>query len=309
MHSKYYKVLDPRGISPTTNFDYSPYLPSRDGPGAWLPKIEDAKIRKSGYYASRYWNIWYSDGMRIYEVELDEKFVPDENGVEYQVCSPSMRLVRDVTEELLNEYFAHDSNHAASGVTQACGKWNLGFANTGSGNTGSHNCGDFNVGNRNSGKRNLGDFNTGDSNSGIDNVGDDNFGSSNAGSHNRGHRNCGDLNIGSYNSGHSNCGHKNSGSFNTGNSNTGNWNIGDRHSGFFNTLPEKIYMFNKPTNLRAEDVKMPPWLNSPDIKKSFEAAPTEQILATINLPNFDYSIFERITGISKADFERKLGGL
>jgi len=40
---------------------------------------------------------------------------------------------------------------------------------------------------------------------------------------------------------------------------------------------------------------------------SFEAADIDDIKKTLDLPNFDYEIFEEISGISKSDFARKLG--
>lgn len=305
MEEKYYKVLNADGISPTTNFDYTPYLPSLNKAGTWLPKIDNAKIRKDGYYASKYWTMWYSHGKRVYEVELADKIIPEDCGVEHQVCTSEMRLLKDVTDDVLKKFaeekIADEANEKILGQ-----KWNLGANNTGLRNIGSNNAGDFNLGSRNTGKRNRGDFNTGDANVGIDNVGDNNCGSANVGSNNIGHSNTGDGNKGSYNSGSANVGHKNSGSFNKGNGNSGKWNIGNFHCGFFNTDDEFISMFNKPTNLKSSEIKLPIWLNKPDCKAAFEAATRAEIEQTLALPNFDYSIFEEITGISKADFDRKL---
>ncbi len=41
-------------------------------------------------------------------------------------------------------------------------------------------------------------------------------------------------------------------------------------------------------------------------KKSFNNADLEDVKKTLELPNFDYSIFEEITGITKQDFDIKL---
>ena len=41
-------------------------------------------------------------------------------------------------------------------------------------------------------------------------------------------------------------------------------------------------------------------------RKSFDTANIEDIGKTLDLPNFDYKIFEEISGISKKDFDKKL---
>lgn len=300
MEEKYYKVISDDGKSPTKRFDYSPYLPSENGtPGKWLPEIPENKLFSDGYYVSKYWNMWYVPGAKIYEVEVEGVSRAECAGVEKQVCCSRIRLLKDVTANLVPTLppaeFSDSENFANTGV-----------GNTGKHNTGNWNCGDFNTGNRNTGSLNSGDFNTGDSNSGIDNVGDRNCGSGNVGCDNTGHSNTGNFNKGSYNSGDYNRGFANSGSFNVGNRNSGKWNIGNRNSGYFNTIPPKIFMFNKPVDVEISDIKLPKWLNFPNPPKAFERASVEEIEQTLNLPNFDYEIFERITGVSKSDFERKL---
>ena len=220
-------------------------------------------------------------------------------GVEKQVCCSRIRLLKDVTADLVPTLLPAEISDSENFA-------NTGVGNTGKHNTGNWNCGDFNTGNRNTGSLNSGDFNTGDSNSGIDNVGDRNCGSGNVGCDNTGHSNTGNFNKGSYNSGDYNRGFANSGSFNVGNRNSGKWNIGNRNSGYFNTIPPKIFMFNRPVDVEISDIKLPKWLNFPNPPKAFERASVEEIEQTLNLPNFDYEIFERITGVSKSDFERKL---
>lgn len=42
-------------------------------------------------------------------------------------------------------------------------------------------------------------------------------------------------------------------------------------------------------------------------QKAFEKASIEEIKELLNLPNFDYEIFERITSITKRQIEEKLG--
>ena len=293
--NKYYKVLSGDFKSPSTSFDYWASLPTSSSFGKWLPEIKGARISKDGYYASRHWNMWYKPGDRIFEVECEGIVGADACGVEKQICCSRMRLLRDVTD-ILSKSVA-DSSGSAS---------NTGHLNTGTGNTGNCNTGDFNTGSRNTGNLNAGDFNTGDSNEGIDNVGDRNRGSGNVGCDNRGHSNTGNGNIGSFNSGTRNIGNANSGSFNKGNRNVGSWNVGDYNVGYFNTLKQCAYMFNKPTDLPQSRIVLPKWLNFPDYKERFETEPVEEIRKAIELPNFDYAIFEKITGISKSDFDRRL---
>jgi len=290
---KYYKVLAPDGASPTKVFDYSPYLPKREKAGKWLPRISKAKLREEGYYVSARWNMWYAEGARVYEVECEGMDIPENCAVEKQACCQSIRLMRDVTEELLP--LLKDA------------RGNISEGNTGKGNDGSSNSGDFNIGSRNTGALNRGNFNTGDNNVGLDNVGDDNVGTGNVGCGNIGHSNTGSGNKGSFNSGAGNEGNGNTGSFNVGNFNVGKWNLGSCHSGFFNSLEQPVRMFDKPTNLRQRDIVLPKWLNSKDCKKLFWLAPKKDIEAALALPNFDHDIFEKITGISRADFEKKLG--
>lgn len=299
MNCKYYKVLSANAISPTTQFDYSEYLPNGDTAGKWLPEIESAKLKEEGYYASRYWNFWYIEGGRIFEVELRGIVSETECGVEKQVCAKQMRFLREVTSELLPLLTPKDFKGEYS-------SFNTGILNTGSHNTGNFNTGNYNTGSRNTGSLNSGDFNTGDSNNGMDNVGDFNLGSSNSGSHNVGHRNSGDSNNGSYNTGSYNVGNFNTGSFNTGNGNVGKWNKTNYCVGFFNTDQPTTMMFNKPVNLPQNKIVLPKWLNKPNLKESFWETEKKEIELTLSLPNFDYIIFEEITGISESDFNKKL---
>jgi len=175
-------------------------------------------------------------------------------------------------------------------------------------------------------KNNTGDFNSGDFNPGNWNSGD---------------YNSGNFNSGDDNSGYWNSGYDNSGDYNSGNRNSGNWNSGDRNSGFFNVDKPKIRIFGKETDIKIEDINFPnylyfnliKWINYKDMteeekinnsfaqhtkgylkvykykkafKNSFEQAKLDDIKKTLKLPNFDYKIFEKISGISKKDFDRRL---
>ncbi len=297
MTPTYYKILSPDGFSPTTKFDYNPYLPKEGKAGEWMPEIEERVLHASGYHLTKYWNMWYEKDARIYEAEFRGKVEPITFGVEEKITCAQIRLLKDVTEELLP---CLDKNSPK-------GSWNIGKNNTGVRNIGSNNVGNYNTGNRNTGNRNTGDYNTGDANSGIDNVGNNNQGSSNVGSNNVGHSNAGDGNKGYFNVGNHNKGNGNMGSFNTGNNNVGKWNKSNLNIGFFNTENSAIKMFNKPTNLKLGDIILPAFLRKPNAKEAFLSATKEEAQKALALPNFDYAIFEEITGISKADFDKKLG--
>ena len=76
---------------------------------------------------------------------------------------------------------------------------------------------------------------------------------------NSGNCNSGDCNSGDCNSGNCNSGDCNSGNCNSGNRNSGDCNSGNWNSGFFNSDEPCVRMFNKMTNYKKEDVKIPSW--------------------------------------------------
>jgi len=74
-------------------------------------------------------------------------------------------------------------------------------------------------------------------------------------------------------------------------------------------------------NMTEEEQEKHPWANSiwwflrvyevsknlhKERKESFDKATKEDVAKTLELPWFEYSIFEEITGISKEDFDKKL---
>lgn len=155
------------------------------------------------------------------------------------------------------------------------------------------------------------------------NLGLDNEGIGNSGKLNIGNFNCGDNNIGDYNSSNSNVGDYNSGMFNVGNCNNGYCNTGNFHNGFFNTGEANIRLFNKDTNFKFRHIRIPRWLFNIELtfkhknnlkrreykkafKMAFKRALKYEIKDTLNLPNFDYKIFEEITGITKEMIKNKL---
>ena len=135
------------------------------------------------------------------------------------------------------------------------------------------------------------------------------------------------------NSGDRNSGNWNSGNRNSGNRNSGDWNSGDRNSGFFNSDEPCVRMFNKMTNYKGKDIKIPSWCyfdltvwvshdTASEEEKTEHKAEIEicgGFLKTINykdawriawnkasieerkelfdLPNWDNQVFKEITGI------------
>lgn len=79
-----------------------------------------------------------------------------------------------------------------------------------------------------------------------------------------------------------------------------------------------MYLFNKEiTYDEYQQIDFPSWLYfdllkdddskmSKSWRKAFDNATTDEIKDTTCLPNFDYNVFEEITGISKKMIEDKL---
>ena len=124
-------------------------------------------------------------------------------------------------------------------------------------NSGDYNTGNWNTGNRNTGSMNTGNRNTGNWNTGNWNTGDCNTGSCNAGDYNTGSWNTGSMNTGECNTGHCNTGNMNTGNWNIGDCNTGDWNATNYSCGVFCTEPQKILIFDKPSDWTLDD-----WRNS-----------------------------------------------
>lgn len=175
--------------------------------------------------------------------------------------------------------------------------------------------------------------NTGHSNSGDCNSGHSNSGDWNSGDWNSGYGNSGDSNSGNGNSGDSNSGDWNSGHMNSGGWNSGYGNSTNRESGMFCSEEGYVRMFNKFTILKWDEIEHPdfsmmlltkwmPESEMTDEEKKNEAdfsvrggylktfdykdawatfwkdTTEENREKVINLPNFDATIFEDITGIN-----------
>ena len=267
---------------------------------------------------------------RLFEV-ISGDFVRD--GDKYG--TNSITILREIEGEeklsLINSGDKNSGNYNSGNWNS--GNYNSGNRNSGNYNSGNRNSGDYNSGNWNSGDYNSGSWNSGDYNSGNRNSGNWNSGNWNSGDCNSGDRNSGDCNSGNYNSGNCNSGNSNSGNCNSGNRNSGDCNSGDCNSGFFNSDEPCIRMFNKMTNCKREDVKIPSWCYfSLTVWVSHDTATEEEkiehkteieicggFLKTINykdawriawnkasikerkelfeLPNWDNEVFKEITGI------------
>ena len=217
------------------------------------------------------------------------------------------------------------------------GLCNTGDRNTGNCNTGNCNTGNWNTGNCNTGNCNTGDWNTGNCNTGNCNTGDWNTGNCNTSDCNTGDWNTGDRNTGDCNTGDCNTGNRNTGDCNTGDRNTGDWNSTSFSSGFFNSQEQPLYIFNKPTNIKrnelldlkglsvlkwnyennwwiySENMTEEEKQNHPEHKTTggylktvdfktackmmWDKLDDDEKQAVKELPNFDADVFEEITGI------------
>jgi hypothetical protein len=214
--------------------------------------------------------------------------------------------------------------------------------NTWDQNTWDRNTWDQNTWNRNTWNRNIGDYNTWNGNIGNYNTVIWNIWCSNAGQYNIWSRNTGCSNIGYHNTWNRNIGDQNTGNRNTGNCNTGylntitptKWLIFNKMATLWDSdwnciisFPNYFYFdidttervsrdnmtsSEKDDNKYAESM----WWYLKECyidttlhtyrKRSFDEATKEDVAKTLELPNFDYDIFEEITGITKEDFEKKL---
>ena len=313
---KLYKVMSPEGFAQNKGvFDYNPYFPKEDGsPGDWTPRIENLIFCYAGYHVTPYPNMWInSDQDLIFEVEVDGLQIHNNIGtIDKYVCK-SIRLLKQIKYKYDNN---QNSGNLNSGHRNS-GNLNSGNLNSGHRNSGNLNSGDGNSGYKNSGNRNSGDWNSGDGNSGYLNSGDGNSGYRNSGSWNSGNRNSGDGNSGYRNSGDGNSGYRNSGYLNSGDGNSGNWNSCNSETGYLNSKKsETIRVFNQPCAIQLwEKAVIPKFMYftlKNDYKQSFIDAfnntTKEDVELLLKLPNFDYSVFEEISGITQKMIEEKLNG-
>ena len=267
---------------------------------------------------------------RVAEVLVWGKVECEDAGV--KLCASNIKIVRELTwSEVL---FLSNSGYHNSGYGNS-GNWNSGYHNSGDNNIGNSNSGYRNSGNHNTGSCNSGHSNTGNCNIGNHNTGSCNSGSFNIGNWNTGNSNSGYRNTGNCNIGNNNTGNYNTGDCNTGNYNTGNWNTGIFNTGAceytfaFNQLVKKQDLECLPSipflrfklvewipekHMLPEEKEQHPkyataggYLKKYDYKeafrKSFEDAKRlpdwpEQLKRLKALPNFNFKIFEEISGIT-----------
>ena len=186
-----------------------------------LPNNDDIELCKNGFHFCKYPSgVWayYSSG-RVFKVRaygvLDSS---PASGADFKLVCEEIELYEEVK----------------IGGDRNTGNYNTGNYNTGDYNTGYYNTGDYNTGDYNTGYYNTGDYNTGYYNTGYYNTGD----------YNTGYRNTGD-----YNAGYRNTGYRNTGNYNTGYGNCGNY-----HSGSLNIGEAQIYLFNKITKLKRDEI-------------------------------------------------------
>lgn len=240
---------------------------------------------------------YYPFGSTVCEVESDGEVID----IEKKSVTNRLRLVRILNAE--NEAKANTNNTSS-------GYFNSGYMNSGNSNSSNGNSGDWNSGNVNSGNGNSGNANSGNSNSGS-------------------------WNSGNSNSGYMNSGNANSGNRNSGSWNSGDWNSGNRNSGFFNTNTlDTIFIFNKKysrvkwdriskpsclyfdltkwinfSNMTDEEKEQYPqakitggYLKNYSYKEAFsnslKNSSKEELIQITKLPNFNYELFEEISGIN-----------
>ena len=289
---KLYKVINNKNNSMNGGeFDWTKHLPTKNKPGKWTPRITNPEICSEGYHLTKHWNFWINTKTdKVFECEAKNITEWDDDKC---VCG-SVRLIKEVKLDFKDK------------------KMNTGYSNTGDRNTGNWNTGHKNTGDRNTGNRNTGNNNTGEWNTGYRNTGNNN-----TGDRNTGEWNTGEWNTGEWNTGYRNTGSRNTGDRNTGYRNTGNWNTGSRNTGCFNTkTPEYYELFNqKITKKEYENTRFPNYFYFELEKnktykecwnKSFKKATLEEIEQTIKLPNFNYEVFWKVTGITKKEIMTRL---
>ncbi len=188
-----------------------------------------------------YYSVIPKEDNRFCEIEVLGALVSNDT----KCGSNRIRIVREILGDELN--IMRGLTNGNAGIFNS-GDYNSGNCNNGNRNSGNRNNGDCNSGDCNSGNRNGGNCNSGNWNSGNWNSGD-----WNSGNRNSGNCNSGNWNSGNWNSGDWNSGNRNSGDWNSGNWNSGDWNSGNWNNGCFNTVTNKIHLFNKPSNWTYQD--------------------------------------------------------
>ena len=250
-------------------------------------------------------------------------------------CTNKIKIVREISwEEVMiivnigksNSGLCNSGNHNIGNRNSGhnnIGNCNSGCCNIGYQNTGNSNIGVSNSGNFNSGNCNSGDFNSGNHNSGDFNIGNWNSGDCNRGDFNSGYCNIGSFNSGNHNSGNNNCGNWNTANFSNGCFNTkeskiymfnkpSNWTFNDlMHSEamfLLNNIRRNVLEWIDDDDMTDEEKEHHPEYETTggylkELDKSecgqiwWNSFNNKQKAIIKDLPNFDQSIFEEITGI------------
>jgi len=107
---KYYKFLTAYNKGKFSGYDFTQYLPDRDKPGKWLPKIENPILCEKGYHCFMPEHILEWIEAQLFEVEINGRHV---HGYDKTVAQ-KMRLLRkvdawnDKTARLFACYCARD---------------------------------------------------------------------------------------------------------------------------------------------------------------------------------------------------------
>lgn len=221
-----------------------------------------------------------------------------------KLCANNIKIIRELSlDEIYKKLKPYNF-----------GQHNFGSYNTGCCNIGSCNTGNYNVGRYNTGSYNIGNYNSGNDNRGSKNIGCHNIGQGNIGSFNVGHDNQGSFNISSSNIGHFNLKHHDCFCcFDKPCDNT--WIL---FPGFLSSIESisGVYEVYKKEPTKERDLSIYAYIDTEPkttqelFHSSFEyykKVDREHVFSDckylIDLPCFDYAIFERITGITKDEIE------
>ena len=87
-----YKFLSTNHRGPYTEFDFTPYLPTDDQPGPWLPEVETIELCESGYHACTDKHLIEWVNVELWEVELDGEIKSNDD----KIVSQRMRFIRQL---------------------------------------------------------------------------------------------------------------------------------------------------------------------------------------------------------------------
>ena len=89
----YYKFLTVHNMGEFSGFDFTPYLPTRDQPGEWLPAVTgDLKACGNGYHAHPAEHLLSWLNTKLFEVEFQGELLTSDN----KVIGRQMRFVKRI---------------------------------------------------------------------------------------------------------------------------------------------------------------------------------------------------------------------